>query len=349
MILPQSYSAVLFLMVLSLLCLGSWASLFKFAGKWRFELFYLDFALGLMLAAVVYAFTVGNIGYDGFNFLDDLQHAGKRQWVYVLVGGMIFNIGNMLLMGAVSVSGLAVAFPMGMGTALVLATVIGMASRPAGNSLLLGMGCLLVLTSVVVNAVAYRMMGQAKHEEQARAGQAKSTRRPNPVKGIVLAVLAGLLIGSFSPLVEKARLGEMGLGPYSVGFLFALGVFISSLVLEIFFMNLPVEGNPLDAGEYLSGRLKQHLAGVGAGITWYTGTVLAWICTSVPDAIQGEALPRLLLSQASPILAALWGILVFREFKGSDIRLKVMGTLMLVLFACGLAMIALGPTLLRKD
>jgi len=122
MILPQSYPAVLFLMVLSLLCLGSWASFFKFAGRWRFELFYLDFAIGLLLASVIYAFTVGNLGYDGFNFIDDLQHAGKRQWMYVFIAGLIFNFGNMLLMGAVSVSGLAVAFPMGLGVALLLAT-----------------------------------------------------------------------------------------------------------------------------------------------------------------------------------------------------------------------------------
>src|ERR1035441_6828628 len=125
MILPQSYPAVLFLMVLSLLCLGSWASLFKFAGKWRFELFYLDFAIGLLLASVIFAFTLGNIGYDGFNFLDDLQHAGKRQWMYIFIAGLIFNFGNMLLMAAVSVAGLSVAFPMGMGGALLLGSGLG--------------------------------------------------------------------------------------------------------------------------------------------------------------------------------------------------------------------------------
>src|SRR3954454_16741349 len=113
-------------MVLSLLCLGSWASLFKLAGKWRFELFYLDFAVGLMLAAVVYGLTFGNLGYDGFNFLDDLQHAGKRQWMFVFIGGLIFNLGNMLLMAAISVSCLAVAFPMGMGVALLLGTAVGL-------------------------------------------------------------------------------------------------------------------------------------------------------------------------------------------------------------------------------
>src|SRR5450755_902476 len=135
MILPQSYPAVLFLMVLSMLCLGSWASFFKLAGKWRFELFYLDFAIGLLLASVLLAFTVGNIGYDGFNFLDDLQRAGKRQWMYVFIAGLIFNFGNMLLIAAVSVSGLALAFPMGMGMALLIGTGLGISSRPAGNGM----------------------------------------------------------------------------------------------------------------------------------------------------------------------------------------------------------------------
>ena len=349
MILPQSYQAVLFLTVLSLLCLGSWASAFKFAGKWRFELFYLDFAIGLMLAAVIFAFTLGNIGYDGFNFLDDIQHAGKRQWMFVFLAGTIFNLGNVLLMAAVSVSGLAVAFPMGMGLALLLGTVMGIAGRPAGNSLLLGLGCLLILTSIVVNAVSYRIMGVAKHEALARAGQAKSTRRPSPMKGIILALLSGILLGSFTPLVEKAREGDLGLGPYAAGFLFALGVFVSSFVYDIFFMNLPVDGEPVEFGEYLRGKWKQHASGLGSGFVWYAGMVLAWVCTSIPAAIQGAPLPRFMMAQGAPVLAALWGIVVFREFKDSDVRVKVLGTLMLVLFICGVAMIGLAPTLLAKD
>jgi glucose uptake protein len=349
MILPQSYSAVLFLMILSLLCLGSWASGYKFAGKWRFEMFYLDFALGLLLASVIYAFTVGNIGYDGFNFLDDLQHAGKRQWMYDFIAGLIFNLGNMLLVAAVSVSGLAVAFPMAMGVALLLGTGLGIASRPAGNSLLLSMGSLLILTSIIVNAIAYRIMGVARHEELARAGHAKSTRRPNPLKGIILALAAGLLIGAFVPLLDKARQGDLGLGPYAAGFIFAFGVFFSTLVYEIFFMNLPVEGEPVEFGEYLNGRVGQHLAGLGSGFIWFTGMLAAIVSTSVPEMVQGSSMLHFVLAQGSPVVAALWGILVFREFKNSDISVKLLGTLMLVLFLCGMAMIGLAPVMLRKE
>src|ERR1041385_3329288 len=114
MILPQTYPLVLTLLILSFVCLGSWPAMFKMAGKWRFELFYFDFAFGLIVAALIYAFTVGNLGFDGFNFLDDLQHAGKRQWLFGFLAGVIFNFANMLLMGAVSVAGMSIAFPMSM-------------------------------------------------------------------------------------------------------------------------------------------------------------------------------------------------------------------------------------------
>jgi glucose uptake protein len=226
---------------------------------------------------------------------------------------------------------------------------MGIASRPAGNSLLLGMGCLLILTSIIVNAISYRIMGVAKHEELARAGRAKSTRRPNPLKGIILALAAGILIGGFVPLLDKARQGDLGLGPYAAGFIFAFGVFFSTFVYEIFFMNLPVEGEPVEFGEYFNGRLGQHLAGLTSGFIWFTGLLAALVATSVPEAMQGGSMLRYLLAQGSPVLAALWGILVFREFKNGDIRVKLLGTLMLVLFLCGMAMIGLAPALLRKE
>ena len=349
MILPESYNTVLFLMILSLLCLGSWASAFKFAGKWRFELFYLDFALGLLVAAAIVAFTFGSLGYDGFNFLDDVQHAGKRQWLYVFVSGLIFNLGNMLLISAVSVGGLAVAFPMGMGMALLLGTGLGLTSRPAGLCLVLGMGCLLILTSIIVNAISYRIKGVAQHEALARAGRAKSTRRPSPVKGIILAMAAGLLLGGFVPLMEKSRQGDLGLGPYAAGFLFALAVFLSTFVYEIFFVNLPVEGDPVELGAYLTGSMGQHLAGFVSGCVWFAGTILAWVCASVPEAMQPQPTVRSLLSQGAPVLAALWGIVVFREFKDGDMRVKVLAALMLVLLVCGMAMLDLAPVLIPRD
>jgi glucose uptake protein len=141
MILPQTYGAALFLMILSMLCWGSWANTYKLAGRWRFELFYFDYAFGVVLAAIIYAFTVGSLGFDGFSFLDDLMHAGKRQWMFGLIGGVIFNLANMLLVAAISLAGMAVAFPVGIGTALIIGVVWNYAINPQGNAMLLFSGC----------------------------------------------------------------------------------------------------------------------------------------------------------------------------------------------------------------
>jgi glucose uptake protein len=346
MILPQTESVVLMLMILSVVCLGSWAAFYKFAGKWRFELFYLDFALGVMFLSTVLAFTLGDFGYDGFNFLDDLQHAGKRQWLFVFLAGIVFNLGNMILMGAVSISGLAVAFPMAMGVALMFSSV-ALSHGPA-NVTLLGLGCLLVLIAVVLSGIGYRILAVAKHEDMARVGKARSTRRPNPWKGIVLGVLAGLLLGVFAPLVDRGRSGELGLGPYAAAFLFAFGIFCSTFVFSIFLMNLPLDGEPIEFASYLNGRPRQHLMGILGGAMWVTGILAAWVASSVPDNLLVDPSTRYALTNGAPVLTALWGLLVFREFKGSDLRLKAIGALTVVFFLCGMAMLGVAPQFLRR-
>jgi glucose uptake protein len=343
MILPQTYEWVLALLILSLCCLGSWASMFKLAGKWRFELFYIDFAIGLFLAAVIFGLTVGNLGFDGFNFFDDLMHAGKRQWLYGFLAGVIFNLANMLLMGGVAVAGMTIAFPMTMGIALLMTTAISAISHQTGNTLLVTLGCLLILASVALNAVSYRMMALVRHEELARAGRAKSTRRPNSAKAILLALFGGLLMGSFTPLLEKASGGDVGLGPYALTAMFSLGIFVTTPVLSIFFMNLPVEGEPIDFTMIFSSKWRQHVLGLTGGVLWCIGMLAAMVAISVPEQIQGDALLRYILRQAWPLVAALWGMLVFREFKGSDTPVKILGLLMMVLYLCGLGMIALAP------
>jgi glucose uptake protein len=343
MILPQTYPLVLALMILSMVFLGSWASFFKMAGKWRFELFYFDFAFGLIVAVVIYAFTFGNLGYDGFNFIDDLQHAGKRQWLFGFLAGVIFNFANMLLMAAVSVAGMAVAFPMALAVAVLMGTAVGSIAHATGNPLLVTLGCLLLLMSIIVNAVSYRIMNYARHETLAREGKAKSTRRPTSLKGIILAVVSGVLMGSFNPLLDKARAGDVGMGPYAISAMFAFGVFFTTPVFSIFFMNLPVEGDPVDFGSYFSSKLKQHILGIIGGVVWVTGILAGMVAGSVPENIAGNPLVHFMLGNCWPLLATAWGALVFREFRGADVRVKIMSLLMVVLFICGVGMIALGP------
>jgi glucose uptake protein len=348
MILPQSSSLVLTLLVLSLLFLGAWTSMFKAAGKWRFELFYFDFAFGVLLAAVIYSFTWGDLGYDGFSFMDDLQHAGKRQWLFCFLAGVIFNLGNMLMIGAVSIAGISVALPISAGIALIMSAALGILVKSGDNPTLMMLGCALIFTAVVVSAMQYRINAIQRHEQLARAGVAKSTRRPNPVKGIIIAMVGGLLMGAVGGMVARARDGEIGLGPYSAAALFGGGVFFSSFIFNIFFMNLPVEGQPAEFSAYFKGRPWQHIAGVLGGVLWYSGVVAGMVATSVPDNLQPAPLTRLMLSQASPVVAALLGIIVWRELKESDMRVKILAGLMIILFVCGLAMIGLSPMYVRK-
>jgi glucose uptake protein len=340
MILPQTHAAVLILTILSLFCWGSWANSYKLAGKWRFELYYFDFAAGVAIAAFLYAFTVGNLGYDGFSFVDDLMHAGKRQWFYGFMGGVIFNLANMILLSAISVAGMAVAFPVGIGVATIVGTTLAYSAKSTGNPALLFAGCVLIAAAVVAAALAYGFHAVLRHEELARAGKAASTRRPSSIKGIVLALVSGLLMGSFFPLLDKAREGDIGLGPYAVAAVFAMGVFLSTFVFNVFLMNLPVEGEPLEMLDIFKSSLKQHLLGLAGGVLWCTGMVMSLIAGSAPTEVRMGTAAGYLLANGFTLIAALWGILLWKEFKGADLRVKVLAVFMFLLFACGLLLIS---------
>jgi glucose uptake protein len=227
-------------------------------------------------------------------------------------------------------------------------TGIAMAARPTVNMPMAGVGCVLILAAIVFSACCYRILVTNRLDALTRAGRSKSTRHPNPIKGIILALSGGLFIGLFTPLLDKGRQGDLGLGAYAVGALFAFGIFISALVFDIFFMNLPVEGAPVEFGEYLSCSPAQHLAGMGSGAVLFTGVLGVLVC-GTPEVPQIGSLERVLLAQGAPVVAALWGILVFREFKEGDYRVKAMGFLTPLLYLCGLALIGLAPMLVAKN
>jgi glucose uptake protein len=347
MILPQTYAAALFVMILSMICWGSWANTYKLAGKWRFELFYFDYALGVLVTSIVLALTVGTLGFDGFTFLDDLMHAGKRQWLFGFCAGVIFNLANMLLVAAISVAGMAVAFPIGIGIALIVGVVWNYFIRPQGNPMLLFTGCGIIIAAIIVDALAYRALELLRHEESAKAGKAKSTRKTVPIKGIVLSVACGVLMGLFYPLVEKGKAGDVGLGPYAIAVVFAAGVFFSTFVFNLFFMNLPVEGEPVEFGDYFKGSLSQHLLGVAGGSIWIVGTVASFAAASAPDTVHVGPAISYAVGQGATMVSALWGILVWKEFKGADARVKALVIVMLVLFVAGLAMVSTAPLFAR--
>ena len=350
MILPHTYIATLLVLFFSMLCWGSWANTQKMSGKWRFELFYFDYAFGVLLTAVICAFTLGSLGYDGFSFLDDMMNGGKR---YVAMGfgaGVIFNLANMLLVAAITVAGLAVAFPVGIGLALIIGVIWNYTIRPQGNAMLLFAGCALVVGAIIVDAIAYRAMELTRAEVEAQAGNAKSTRKTASLKGVFLSLASGVLMGSFYPLVVMAKsndwggtAGDSGLGPYAIGVVFALGVFLSTFVFNLFFMNLPVQGEPLELPDYFKGLPKQHLLGLVGGIVWCSGTIANFVASSAPEAVQVGPAISLALGQGAAMVSALWGLLLWKEFEGADARIKALVFIMFVLFIAGLAMVSVAP------
>src|SRR5580704_14212508 len=256
MILPDSYASALLLIILSMLCWGSWANTFKLtgkpAGKWRFELFYYDYSLGVLVAAIIAAYTFGSMGSE-LSFSDNLLVAAKRNMAYAVAAGMVFNLANMPLVAAISVAGLAVAFPVGIGLALVMGVIWNYFLNPQGNPTLLAAGVALVVCAIIVDALAYTAHAKPASPPPAARGRSKSSASS---KGILLSLISGVLMGSFYPLVEMSKGGGIdaaGLGPYAVAFLFSLGVFFSTFVYNLYFLNLPVQGPPLSMFAYFKG------------------------------------------------------------------------------------------------
>lgn len=348
MILPQTYVVTLAVMIFGMLCLGSWANTLKLGGNWRFELYYFDFAFGVLVVSLLLAFTVGSAGYDGFSFLDDLMHAGKRQWFYAFVAGVIFNFANILLTAAVSVAGMSVAFPMGIGSALVVGSLLSLLVRRSGNPMSMLAGCLTIMVAVVAAGLAYSALGVIRHEALAKAGKARSTRQPSAIKGIMLSLVSGLLMGSFAPLTQNAMEGELGLGPYSVAAVFAAGIFVSTFVFGIFFVNLAVEGEPVEILDYFKARPTKHLLGLSGGVLWAIGATAVLVAGAVPVEAHLGASLTYQLGQAFAVIAALWGLLAWKEFRGADIKISFMLLVMLVLFIGGLTLISMAQVYVPK-
>jgi glucose uptake protein len=347
MVLPETYTSALLLTILSMLCWGSWANTYKLAGKWRFELYYFDYALGVLIAATIAAFTFGTLGYDGFLFLDDLMRAGKRNMAYGFAGGVVFNLANMLLVAAIAVAGLAVAFPVGIGLALVIGVIWNYVINPQGNPTLLFTGVAIVVGAIVVDAIAYRTHGIQQAKGNTKAGQTRSTAPRASWKGIALSLASGVLMGSFYPLVELGKQGDWGLGPYAIAFIFALGVFSSTFVFNLFFMNVPVEGKPVEIRDYFKGTFRQHLLGWTGGVIWATGTISNFVAASAPREVQVGPAISYAMGQGATLISALWGLLVWKEFRGATSTVKLLLGLMLALFAIGLGLVAIAPLYAR--
>ena len=309
-----------------MLCWGSWANVLKIAKGWRFELLYYDYSIGVALCAALAGLTFGTWGSDGPRFAADLAHAGNVNILSGFAGGVIFNLSNILLVGAVAVAGMGVAFPIGVGLALVVGVVWNYIVNPQGNPYLLFVGVALIVGAILVDAIAYRAHAVSQSKAGDRADAA--AKRAATWKGIRLSIAGGILMGTFYPLVEIGKTGEKGLGPYAVGFVFGLGVLASVFVYNLYFMRFPIEGKRLRFADYLKGN-------------WWV--LSNFVAASAPRALQVGPAISYAIGQGSTMVGALWGVLVWKEFAGGGVRVNRLLVLMFVLFLTGLGVVSIAP------
>jgi glucose uptake protein len=326
MYIPHRYLVALLMMLFSMLCWGSWANTQKIDKGWRFELYYWDYVWGVVVCALLFGLSLGRTNpASPLSFFRNLDSASTRSLVEAFVGGMIFNLGNLLLVAAISVAGMAVAFPLGAGLALVIGAVLNYFISPTGNPLLLFGGILLVCGAIAANAMAYRGLSKG-----AKAG----------AKGIVLSLLCGVVIGLFYPFVAKALIGEKHLGPYTVYFVFALGALVSNFPLNYAFMRWPLSGSRLSIRDYFQGRAVAHIWGVLGGLIWGIGTICSFVAAYTP--LVGPA-TSFSLGEGNTMISAFWGVFVWKEFRGANHQVKRLLALMFTLFVLGLVSISLAP------
>lgn len=328
MFIVESYSLAIIFCVITMLCWGSWGNTQKLAGKtWRYELFYWDYVLGVLLISLIFALTMGSFGENGRSFLSDLSQADFKNIGSAFLGGIIFNAANILLSTAIAIAGMAVAFPVGIGLALVLGVIINYMGSQKGDPLFLFLGVALITVAIIINAIAYK---------KASAGNQKVTS-----KGIFISILAGLLMSFFYRFVAASMdldnfvTPAPGLmTPYTAMVIFAIGIFISNFVFNTILMKKPISGEPTNYKEYFKGKLPIHMVGVLGGIIWGIGNSLNLIAAGKAGAAISYG-----LGQGATLVAALWGVFIWKEFKGSPKGTNSMLAFMFILFVLGLVSI----------
>jgi glucose uptake protein len=318
---PQTFSLALLMMITSAICWGSWANTYKGVKNYRFELFYWDYAIGIFLMALIWGHTLGSTGHDASSLANNIHAAGTSNVVYALIGGAIFNLANLLLVAAIDMAGLAVAFPISIGIALVVGTVLSYALQPKGNAALLGLGVICALIAVILDGKAYGSL--------ARAGQSVSR------KSVIVCIVSGVLMGLWAPFLTRAMTVGNSLGPYSAVVFLTLGALLSCFIWNLYFMRHPLVGEPVSFSGFFQGPASGHLLGVLGGLIWGTGTVFNMVAASLTGVAISYA-----IGQSAPMVAALWGLFVWKEFAGAGSKAKMYLAGMFLFYCLAILLIA---------
>ena len=314
-------------MILSMLCWGSWANTFKLCPGYRFQLFYWDYVVGLVAGALLWGLTLGSAGATGRSFAADLAATDAAHIGFALVGGVLFNVANLLLVAAIEIAGLAVAFPVGIGLALIIGAVSSYILSPHGNPLMLFGGITLVVAAIVCDAIAYRLR-ESEHQATSR-------------RGVVISLIAGLLMGTFYPFVSRAMTGAGAPGPYATSFYFAIGVLLCAIPINYLLMRKPLDAQrPVSMAGFAAAPARWHLWGIAGGAIWCTGAVFNFVASKAH--VVGPAVSYS-IGQGATMISAGWGVFVWREFSSASSRAKNYLFWMFVLFLLGLTLVALAP------
>ena len=323
---PSSLSIALLMMITSAVCWGSWANTYKGVKGYRFELFYWDYAVGIFLISLVLALTMGSAAHDGSSFLNNVHAADIANIGNALLGGALFNLANLLLVAAIDMAGLAVAFPVSIGIALVVGTVLSYALQPRGNAVFLALGVACAFIAVLLDGKAYGSL--------AAAGRSVSGRSVSK-KSLITCVVSGILMGLWAPFMTHAMTRGHALGPYSAAVFLTLGALLSCFIWNVYFMKHPLVGEPVSFSGFFTGPTSGHLLGLFGGCIWGVGTVFNLVAASFTGVAISYA-----IGQSAPMVAALWGILAWKEFANSGTRAKTYLALMFVFYGLAIFLVA---------
>jgi len=285
----------------------------------------------MLLFSLLFGLTFGSSGAKGMSFAASISQASVSSIVNPIIGGVIFNLSNILLVAAISIAGLAIAFPVGVGLCMVLGVIINYIATPKGNPVFLFIGMGIVLVAIIIDAIAYKKLAIIK--------------KKTPTQGIALSVVAGFLMAWFFRFIASAiasdpentgaGMAEAGkLTPYAAFFFFSIGVLVSNFLFNTYLMKKPIEGAPVSFKQYFNGNFRSHLSGIIGGMVWALGT-----CLSLLAANKAGYAISFGLGQCATMIGALWGVFIWKEFKGANKSVNWLLAMMFLLFTAGLALI----------
>jgi glucose uptake protein len=321
---PHDANLALIMMITSAICWGSWANTFKGVKNYRFELFYWDYAVGIFLTSLIFAFTMGSSGNDSSSFLNNVHAADASNIGWASLAGVIFNLANLLLVAGIDMAGLATAFPVAIGIALVVGVALSYIQQQKGDVRMLAAGVLCAVIAVILDGKAYGEVSKGKEVSR---------------KSIVTCVVSGVLMGLWAPFSTRALTHGNTLGPYSIAVFLTGGALLSCFVWNVYFMKKPLVGAPVSFGGFFHGPTSGHLLGLIGGAIWTTGTVFNLVAANFTGVAISYA-----IGQSAPMVAALWGIFVWKEFAGANKQAKAFLALMFIFYILAILLIARANT-----